>query len=157
MSKVLVGFFTKGGHTRKMAECISRTISAEGHDTDLKNISDIAVDSLPEYDAILLGTPVYYGAMAAEIKVLLDKSVKYQGKLEGKVGGAFSSSANVGGGNETAILNILHAFLIHGMIVQGMAHGDHYGPVSVESISERSIENCENFGKNITALLERLS
>jgi multimeric flavodoxin WrbA len=63
------------------------------------------------------GSPTYYGTMAWELKKLLDESVKFHGKLRGKVGGAFTSSANVGGGNETTVLDILKALLIHGMVV----------------------------------------
>ncbi len=63
--------------------------------------------------------------MAAEIKKFIDESVKFHGKLEGKVGGAFSSSAQIGGGNETTIMDILKTLLIHGMIIQGSSKGDH--------------------------------
>jgi multimeric flavodoxin WrbA len=44
---------------------------------------------------------------------------------------AFSTSTNVGGDNETTILSILHAMLIHGMIVQGNTDFDHYEPVAI--------------------------
>jgi len=73
------------------------------------------------------GSPTDYGHMAAELKKFIDDSMKFHGKLSGKVGGAFASSANVGGGNETTVRSILDAWLIHGMIVEGTAHGDHYG------------------------------
>lgn len=51
------------------------------------------------------------------------------GKLVGKVGGVFTSSGMIGGGNETTIMSILQGLLIHGMIVQGVQEGNHYGPV----------------------------
>ena len=89
------------------------------------------VDELLKADGIIFGSPNYYGGMAAPVKGFLDESVKFHGELKGKVGGAFSSSANIGGGNETTIMNILKAFLIHGMIVQGTSQGDHYGPVAI--------------------------
>lgn len=95
--------------------------------------------------------------MAAEIKKFLDESVKFHGELEGKVGGAFSSSANVGGGNETTILSILQAFLIHGMIIQGTSDGDHYGPVAIGSPDRRASDQCKELGKRIAKLVKKLS
>jgi len=94
--------------------------------------------------------------MAAEIKKLLDDSVKFHGKLEGKVGAAFASSANVGGGNETTILDILNAMLIHGMIVQGDWQGDHYGPVAIGAPDARANKECLRMGSRIARLVKRI-
>jgi NAD(P)H dehydrogenase (quinone) len=86
---------------------------------------------------LIIDSPTYYGTMVAEIKKLFDESVSYHGYQEGKIGGAFSSAANIGGGNETTILDILHAMLIHGMIIQGTSNGDLYCPVSIGSPDKR--------------------
>ena len=155
MSKVLIGYYSRSGNTKAMAEIISAKIAENGHDVDLKEVTDVDVDSLPGYDGIILGTPVYYGSMAAEIKKLIDDSVKYHRKLDGKIGGAFASSANIGGGNETAVLDIINAMLIHGMIVQGDPKGDHYGPVAIRKPDERATENCERFAERFSGLLKR--
>lgn len=77
--------------------------------------------------------------------------------MAGKVGGAFSSSANVGGGNETTILDILKAMLIHGMVIQGSFSGDHYGPVAIGDIDARAREECLNLGRNVATLAARLA
>ena len=82
--------------------------------------------------------------------------MKFHGRLAGKVGGAFSSSANVGGGNETTIRGILDALLIHGMIVQGVAAGDHYGPVSIGKPDERASNQCRIYGKRVAELAAKL-
>ena len=82
--------------------------------------------------------------------------MKYHGELEGKVGAAFSSSANVGGGNQTTILDILKAMLIHGMVVQGNPSGDHYGPVAVGAPNDRAGKNCFQLGQRVARLLKRL-
>ncbi len=79
------------------------------------------------------------------------------GKLDGKIGGAFSSAANVGGGNETTITDMLNGMLIHGMIVQGDPLGDHYGPVSIKSPDERVEKQCLRFGGRIARLATRLA
>jgi NAD(P)H dehydrogenase (quinone) len=82
--------------------------------------------------------------------------VARHGKLDGKVGGAFSSSSNVGGGNETTILSIIETLLIHGMIVQGDPQGDHYGPVAIGKPDERVLRQCERRGKRIAELTKKL-
>jgi NAD(P)H dehydrogenase (quinone) len=94
--------------------------------------------------------------MAWPLKKLLDESVKHHRKLKGKVGGAFASSANIGGGNETTIDDILHALLIHGMIVQGEPTGDHYGPVAIGRPDARTFKNCDQHARNLAALTLKL-
>jgi len=77
--------------------------------------------------------------------------------LDGKIGGAFTSSNNIGGGNETAILSILEAMLIHGMVVQGDSEGDHYGPVAIGALDKRVEANCQRFAKRFADLLKKIS
>ena len=156
MAKVLVTYFSSSGNTKKMAEKIAETIKKEKIDTDLKKVEDVGVNELTSYDGIVIGSPTYYGTMAWQVKKLLDESVSLHGNLKGKVGGAFSSAANVGGGNETTITDILNALLIHGMILQGEPKGDHYGPVSIGAPDARALKCCERQGKNIAALVKKL-
>ncbi len=87
---------------------------------------------------------------------LFDDSVRFYGKLIGKVGGAFTSSANIGGGNETTILSIVQMMLIHGMIVQGTTDGGHYGPVAIGSPDEKTLKECRNLGKRVAILVKKL-
>ena len=94
--------------------------------------------------------------MATEVKELMDKSIQCYGKLTGKVGGAFTSSGMIGGGNETTIMSILQGLLIHGMIVQGVQKGNHYGPVSVGAPNEEVRDECVEYGKMIGTLVKRL-
>ena len=127
-----------------------------GVDVTLKDVSKVRAKELLDYDGIVIGSPTYYGTMAAEIKKVLDDSVAFHGQLEGKVGAAFSSSANIGGGNETTITDILKAMLIHGMIIQGNSKGDHYGPVSISSPDKRVEGQCKTLGQRVAALVKRL-
>lgn len=157
MAKVLVIYYSRSGTTEKMAKIISESISKEGIEAEIRKVSEVKADDLLKYDGIVIGSPTYYGTMSWEIKKLLDESVRFHGKLEGKVGGAFSSSANVAGGNETTILNILNALLIHGFIIAGDPKGDHYGPVAVGSVDERANKECVRFGQRFGQLVKRLS
>lgn len=156
MAHALVIYYSRSGNTRKMAEMISQAIAKEGVAADLKEVKDVLPDDLLKYEGIIIGSPTYYGAMAAELKKLFDDSVKFHGKLEGKIGGAFASSANLAGGNETTILDILNAMLIHGMIIQGDPKGSHYGPVAVGAPDERAAKECQRYGERLAKLIKRL-
>lgn len=156
MTKVLICYYSRSGNTKAMAGMIEKGVRAEGVDVDTKPVKDVRPASLLKYDAIIMGSPTYYGLMAAEMKALLDKSVKYHGQLDGKVGGAFSSSHNVGGGNETTVMAIIEALLIHGMVVCGDSEGDHYGPVSIGKPNRRVERMCRRYGRRVARLTEKL-
>lgn len=156
MGRVLISYYSKTGNTKQMADEIEKTMKEEGLRVVKKEIENTKAEELLEYDAIIFGSPTYYGLMAWPVKKLLDESVKFHGKLAGKIGAAFSSSANVGGGNETVILGILEAFLIHGMIVQGEARGDHYGPVAIGRPDDRALACCRRLGESVAELVKKL-
>jgi len=157
MAKALVIYYSHTGNTKKMAESVVEGIKKEGMEASLKDVKDVDASELLKYDAIIIGSPTYYGTMAAQIKKLLDESVDFHGQLDGKVGAAFASSANVGGGNETTVLDILNAMLIHGMIIQGDHQGDHYGAVSIGSPDARATKQCIGLGSRVAKLVKRLS
>ena len=157
MKKIAVIYYSKTGNTEKMAELTAEAARDDGGvDVSLMKAEDVSAGDLPVLDGIIIGTPTYYGTAAWQIKKLIDESVSFHGKLTGKVGGAFASAANIGGGNETAILSILEALLIHGMIVQGTAKGDHYGAVSIGNPDERARTQCSQLGRNVAELVKKL-
>lgn len=157
MAKMLVGYYSRTRHTERMAEAVVEGArEVEGVEVETRPVSAISARDLLGYDAVALGSPTYYGMMAAEVKQLIDESVAFHGQLEGKVGGAFASSANVGGGNETTILGILQAMLIHGMVIQGSPTGDHYGPVAVGDVDDRATQECRKLGRALAELAVRL-
>lgn len=156
MAKALVIYYSESGNTKKMAQHVVEGIKKEGVEALIKDVKDASPEELLKFDAIIVGSPTYYGTMSAQIKKLLDESVRFHGKLEGKVGAAFSSSANIGGGNETTILDILNAMLIHGMIVRGDSQGGHYGPVAIGSPDARAIKECLRLGSKVAKLTKQL-
>lgn len=157
MAKMLICYYSRTGHTEHMARAVADgAAGVAGAEAVVKAVADVEARELLDYDAVVLGSPTYYGSMAAELKKLLDESVAFHGQLAGKVGGAFSSSANVGGGNETTVLDILKALLIHGMVIQGSAGGDHYGPVAIGDVDDRSKGECRKLGRAVAELAGRL-
>jgi NAD(P)H dehydrogenase (quinone) len=157
MLKVIIIYYSRTGNTAKMAHAVAQGIEKEGLSAQVKKVEDASPADLLKYDAIVIGSPTYYGTMAAEIKKLFDDTVEFHGQLEGKAGAAFSSSANIGGGNETTILDILKAMLIHGMVIQGDSVGDHYGPVSIDEPDDRCAKYCVRFGQRVALLAKRLA
>ncbi len=156
MPKILIAYFSKGGNTEKMANFIQEGINEENVESVIKKAEEVNPEELLSYDGIIMGSPTYYGIMAWQIKKLLDESVKFHGRLNGKVGAAFTTSANIGGGNETTILSILEAMLIHGMIVQGNSQGDHYGAVAINSPDDRAENQCKDLGRRTAQLVKKL-
>lgn len=157
MAKAIVVYYSRSGNTKEMAEMISDAINEAGLPAECKDVGDVKADDLLAYDAIVVGSPTYYGHMAGTIKQLFDDSVSNHGKLDGKIGAAFSSAANIGGGNETTIIGIIEAMLISGMIVQGDPQGDHYGPVSIGKPDARVKNQCRRRGLRIAELTKKLA
>lgn len=157
MADILVTYFSKTGHTEAMAKCIANAAGeVDGVKVELRPVEDVTPDDFLDFDGIIMGSPVYYGTMAAPLKALIDASVKHHGKLEGKVGGAFSSSGVIGGGNETTVLDIIACLLVHGMIVKGIAKGPHYGPTCQGQPNEQAQDRCEDYGRDVAELCVKL-
>jgi len=157
MKRLAVIFYSRSGNTEKMAKLVADGAKGVSEtEVDVVRVDDIKPEKVLDYDGLIIGSPTYYGSMAGEIKKFFDETVKYHGKLDGKVGAAFSSAANIGGGNETTISDILNAMLIHGMIVQGNPKGDHFGPVSIGAPDGRVQEQCRELGQRVASLLKRM-
>jgi len=156
MATGLVIYYSRSGNTRQMAKAIADAMNAADLPTKCKSVEDVSLDDLQNADAIVVGSPTYYGRMAGTLASFFDESVARHGKLDGKVGAAFSSSSNIGGGNETTVLSIIETLLIHGLIVQGDPQGDHYGPVSIGKPDERVLRQCERRGRRVAELTKRL-
>ncbi len=156
MAKGIVIYYSRTGNTKEMAEIIAKAMNDAGLQTDCKSVDKVKANDLLGYDAIVIGSPTYYGHMAGSIKELIDETVTFHGKLDGKIGAAFSSSANIGGGNETTIMGIIEAMLIAGMVVQGDPQGDHYGPVSIGKPDDRVSRQCERRGRRIAELTKKM-
>jgi NAD(P)H dehydrogenase (quinone) len=155
--RMLVCYYSRTQHTQHMADAVAEGAGqVEGVEVAVRPVGEVDPSELPGFDAIVIGSPTYYGTMAAEVKRLIDESVAFHGRLEGKVGGAFTSSANVGGGNETTVMDILKAMLVHGMVVQGSVTGDHYGPVAIGEMDERARNQCVRLGQAVGRLALRL-
>jgi NAD(P)H dehydrogenase (quinone) len=157
MAKGIVLYYSRTGSTKEMAEIIAKAMNDAQVATECRSVETISPEDLPNYDAIAIGSPCYYGQMAAPVKQLIDDLVGRHGQLNGKVGAAFASSANIGGGSESTILGIIEAMLIAGMVVQGDPQGAHYGPLAIGRPDDKVKQQCQRRGQRIAELVKHLT
>ncbi len=147
--KVLVLFYSTYGHIHRMARAVAEgarqvtgaevvikrvpetlspeVLAAQGATEAQKAFADVPVATpaeLADYDAIIFGTPTRFGNMIGQMRQFLDATggLWAQGKLVGKVGSVFTSSATQHGGQESTILSFLITLLHHGMVVVGLPY-----------------------------------
>jgi NAD(P)H dehydrogenase (quinone) len=159
MAKVLLVYFSHGGNTRKMAEVLKTAVESGGVGVDLKKVADIDPASMRDYDGVLLGSPCYFGVMAADMKSFLDRSIVLFGKgeLVGKPAGVFASTGGIGGGGELTMISMIAGLMIHGMVVQGSRKGGHFGPLAIGEPDERVLGELEQYGAQFAALVKKLA
>lgn len=145
MTKILVLYYSSYGHVEKMAGAIADGVrDVKGVEAVIKRVPELmpedvarkagvkldqkaplaTVDELPDYDAIIFGTPTRFGNMASQMRNFLDQTGKHwlSGALVGKVGSVFTSTATQHGGQETTITSF-HTTLLHqGMIIVGVPY-----------------------------------
>ncbi len=156
MAKILVLYYSRTGNTRQMAEAVAEGAREAKGDVTLCEVEDCRLEMLVEHDGIIVGSPTYYGILAGPVKEFFDESIKYHGQLEGKIGGAFSSSGIPGGGCETTVFSILQMLLVHGMIIKGFSRAGHYGPVAFGAPDERARSECRQLGRAVTELAKKM-
>lgn len=156
--KILIIYHSQGGTTKKMAEEIERGAKEITTEVKLKDAKSASNNDLLWADGIIIGSPVYFGTPAAEIKKIFDNSLAIRRKLENKIGASFASSHHPSGGKETTILSILQSMLVHGMIVCGdpLSSGGHYGAACNE-FDERAQKECHELGKRVSELAKKLN
>ncbi len=144
MAKVLVLYYSSYGHIEAMAEAIAEGARSAGAAVDIKRVPELVPEDvarkshfktqqaapvaeagdLAGYDAIIVGTPTRFGNMAAQMKNFLDQTggLWAGGKLVGKVGAVFTSTATQHGGQESTILSTQTVLLHHGMVIVGLPY-----------------------------------
>lgn len=145
MAKVLVLYYSTYGHMEAMANAVAEGARSAGAEVDVKRVPETVpeavaknahfkleqaapvatVPELANYDAIVIGTPTRFGRMSSQMAAFLDQAggLWASGKLNGKVGAAFTSSATQHGGQETTLFSIITNLLHFGMVVVGMDYG----------------------------------
>ncbi len=157
--QVLILYYSRGGNTRKLAEAIAEGVSAvEGTQALLRNTNEVTKDDFVNSAGLIAGSPVYFGAMAAELKKVFDDYVGVRKKMENKVGAAFATSGDPSGGKETTMISIIQCLLIYGMVVVGdpLSATGHYGVACTGAPDEKISENARLLGKRVAELCLKL-
>jgi NAD(P)H dehydrogenase (quinone) len=96
----------------------------------------IKVEELAEYDAIIIGAPTRFGRMPSQMASFLDQAggLWAKGALNGKVGGAFTSTATQHGGQETTLFSIITNLLHFGLTIVGLPYS-HQGQMTIGEIA----------------------
>ena len=145
MAKILVLYYSMYGHIEIMANAVAEGArSVENTEVVVKRVPELmseevarrvgakldqpapiaTVDELPNYDAIIFGTPTRFGNMCAQMRNFLDQTGRLwlSGGLIGKVGSVFTSTGTQHGGQETTITSFHTTLLHHGMIIVGVPY-----------------------------------
>ncbi len=155
MSKVLVLYYSSYGHVEVLADAVAKGARSTGATVDVKRVPETApeevakaayfkldqqatvatVDELADYDAIIVGTPTRFGRISSQMAAFLDQAggLWMSGALNGKVGGAFTSSASQHGGQETTLFSIITNLLHFGMTIVGLPYS-HQGQMTLDEI-----------------------
>ncbi|RSK51132.1 NAD(P)H:quinone oxidoreductase [Hymenobacter rigui] len=147
--KTLVLFYSTYGHVYKLAEAVAEgarqvadneviikrvpetlpkelldQIGATQAQKAFEHIPVAKPEELDQYDAIIIGTPTRYGNVCSQIQAFLDGTgaLWAQGKLVGKVGGGFVSTATQHGGQEMTLRSLHTEMLHHGLVIVGLPY-----------------------------------
>lgn len=144
MAKVLVLYYSAYGHIETMAKAVAEGARSTGATVDIKRVPELVpeavakasyykldqeapiakVEDLEQYDAIIVGTGTRFGRMSSQMANFLDQAggLWARGALNGKVGGAFTSTATQHGGQEVTLFSILTNLMHFGLITVGLPY-----------------------------------
>jgi len=200
MARILVLYYSAYGHIETMARAVAEGARSAGATVDVKRVPELVPEEiakaagmkleehheapaadpneLGDYDAIIVGTPTRFGNMAAQMRNFWDQTgaIWGQGKLIGKVGSVFTSTASQHGGQETTIQSVQTTLLHHGMVIVGLPYsfpgnvimsevsgGTPYGastlagPDGSRQPSENELAGARFQGKHVAEIAARLA
>jgi NAD(P)H dehydrogenase (quinone) len=158
--KVLVVYFSQTGNTEKMAQAVAEGAQKiAGAKALTKKVAGVSADDLKTADAILLGSPTYFGDMAGPMKTFIDDwFLKFEVSLVDKVGGAFSSGGGETGGKEHVLYSLVIAMMNAGMVVAGPLF-EGWGMVGVSAldpVNDAALKECRALGEHVAEVARRL-
>src|SRR6202046_3953697 len=156
MTKVLVLYYSAYGHIETMANAVAEGAREAGATVDIKRVPELVspevakasyykvdqaapvakIDDLANYDAIIVGTGTRFGRMASQMANFLDQAggLWAKGALNGKVGGAFTSTGAQHGGQEQTLFSIITNLMHFGMVIVGLPYS-HQGQMRLDEIT----------------------
>ena len=148
---------------KELNPCIGCNLCKETGNCQIIDDIEEILEKMKEADGIILGSPVYFGGVSAQLKMPMDRSrpLRMGFQLRNKVGGAIAVGASRNGGQETTIQQIHNFFLIHSMIVVGDNDPTaHYGGAGVGKSpgdckdDNIGLETARNLGKKVAEIIK---
>lgn len=149
---ILIAFYSRGGSTEALARAVAEGAEAEGAEVRLRRAREVVGPEImarapgwlesadrmnAEYpaptaddavwaDGILFGTPTRFGSVTSELKAYIDSlgGLWAAGQLNGKAGGAFTSTSTFHGGNESTIISLYNPMAHLGLIIVPTGYAD---------------------------------
>ncbi len=156
MANILVLYDSSTGNTKKMAEYVLEGVKKYPVNAKLLSVDEATQEDILWCDGIAVGSPTQMGIVSWKMKKFWDDMIDLWGKIDGKIGCAFSSSGGWGGGNEIACMSILTMLMNFGFLVFGTTDyvGDkftlHYGAVVAgEPRKDEEKEACRRLGERL--------
>ncbi|AWB46351.1 hypothetical protein DCC85_20730 [Paenibacillus sp. CAA11] len=176
--KILVVYDSENGHTEALARSVAEGAKVPGAEVLLHHVREARVEDLVQMDAIIWGCPGHFGSISGGLKTWIDKlgGLWAQGKLIGKIGAVFCTTATVHGGLETTLMNLIVPMLHQGMIIVGLPgnirenalYGSYYGvgvtcPVELSPLdppnlpSERDLSLGRALGERVAEVTGKMA
>ncbi len=190
MKNILILYYTQGGSTKKMAETIALGVESAGANAIIRTVPSISQtteqtesrvpsaghmyatkEDVASCDGIIVGSPTYFGNMAAALKFFLEKhsDLWFKGNLIDKPAGFFTSASSMHAGHESTLLSMMIPFLHHGCVIVGVPYseqslektktgGTPYGASHLntfspnKTLSEDEISICKTLGSRVAKL-----
>ncbi len=194
MANILIVYYSRYGSVSRMAQQIALGVeSVDGCSAQLRCVAEVSTTSeavepsVPEQgppyatpedllncDGLILGSPSYFGNMAAALKYYLDQSSQawLSGALIGKPGGVFTATSSHHGGQESVLLSMMIPLLHHGMLISGIPYSEpalqqtqsggtpygasHISGKSGQDLTPDEIQICKALGGKIAELALKL-
>jgi NAD(P)H dehydrogenase (quinone) len=197
MSKVLVLYHSTYGHIETMAQAVAEGARAAGAQVDIKRVPETVpeelarksgykleqaapiatINELADYDAIIIGCGTRFGRLCSQMAAFLDQAggLWASGKLNGKVGAAFTSTATQHGGQEATLFSLIANLLHFGLVVVGLPYsfqgqmrldevtgGAPYGATTItggdgsRQPSDTELEGARFQGKHVAEIANKL-
>lgn len=194
-AKILIVYYSRHGGIARMAEQLAigvdsnpaceavlrclPAVSALSEQSEAsipeQGVPYASVGDLEACDGLILGSPGYFGNMAAPVKYFLDQTstLWLSGAMIGKPAGVFTSTSSLHGGQESVLISMMLPLLHHGMLVAGIPYsepvlnqtrsgGTPYGASHVTGpdgrpLSEDEQAACRALGSRIAGLASRLA
>ncbi len=194
MSIILIVYYSRYGSVDRMAQKIAEGVEAvDGCEARMRRVAEVSSNhqqtepavpkqgppyateqDLQQCDGLILGSPSYFGNMAAALKHYIDSTsqVWLSGALIGKPAGVFTATSSHHGGQESVLLSMMIPLLHHGMLIAGIPYsepalqqtrsgGTPYGASHTaghagQPLTEDEEQICQALGRQIATLSLKL-